>query len=172
MEIDFRHERYKKYQQVEKALHEAKEKHPDWPDNIFEQLAILQEEAGEITKAVLQYMRESGSLESIVSEVHQTAAMCIRFLENLPGPKQVKRDPVALLRICIMHQNILDNVNSIKISFSEYIHTLWNNGHITKVEMEKLMIFLNGFCQYDVHSLVTVSQLKSIMHFTYHAHKR
>jgi len=65
------------------ALKEAKEKHPVWPEDIFEQLAILQEEAGEITKAVLDYKTGDGSKEDLQKEVYQTAAMCLRFLENL-----------------------------------------------------------------------------------------
>lgn len=85
--IDFEKARFKriynKYKPVETALAEAKEKHPNWPENIFEQLAILQEEAGEITKAVLHYKRENGSLPELKKEIFQTAAMCMRFLEHL-----------------------------------------------------------------------------------------
>ena len=43
----------------------------------------MQEEAGEVTKAVLHYHYEGGSFEHIEEELIQTAAMCMRMLENL-----------------------------------------------------------------------------------------
>jgi len=58
-------------------------KHPEWPTDMFRQLAIMNEEAGEVTKAVLHYHYEQGSLEDVKSELIQTAAMCMRMLENL-----------------------------------------------------------------------------------------
>lgn len=64
-------------------LEAAETKHPNWPDNIFEQVTILQEEAGEVSKAVLQWMRESGNIHEVRKELRQTAAMCIRMLKNL-----------------------------------------------------------------------------------------
>ena len=64
-------------------LKRAKQKHPDYPGDMFEQLAIMTEEAGEVAKAVLQYKREGGDLQDVKDELVQTAAMCIRMLENL-----------------------------------------------------------------------------------------
>lgn len=71
---------------IEKIIEElkrAEEKHPVYPSNIFEQLAIMQEEAGEVTKAVLHQKYENGSLEEVENELIQTAAMCIRMLKNM-----------------------------------------------------------------------------------------
>ena len=56
--------------------------HPSYPANMFEQLAIMQEEAGEVTKAVLHYHYEQGSIDKVEKELIQTAAMCIRMLEH------------------------------------------------------------------------------------------
>ena len=61
----------------------AKKIHPDYPDDIFEQLAIMQEEAGEVTKAVLDYKYKKDTIEHIKEELTQTAAMCIRMINNL-----------------------------------------------------------------------------------------
>lgn len=72
------------YIEVYEELKRAKSKHPDFPTDMFHQLAIMQEEAGEVTKAVLQYHYENGSLKDVKEELIQTAAMCIRMVESLP----------------------------------------------------------------------------------------
>jgi len=84
MELNSELDRLQKYNPIDAELKRAERKHPAWPPNIFEQLAILQEEAGEVTKAVLQYKREGGKLQDVRSELVQTAAMCMRMLQNLP----------------------------------------------------------------------------------------
>lgn len=84
MEINHTLERLEKYSPIDRELIRAKEKHPDYPENMFQQLAIMQEEAGEVTKAVLHYHYENGSLSDVRNELIQTAAMCMRMLENLP----------------------------------------------------------------------------------------
>ncbi len=72
-----------KYERIQRELDRAEFKHPDFPSDMFRQLAIMQEEAGEVTKAVLHYHYEGGSFEHIEEELIQTAAMCMRMLENL-----------------------------------------------------------------------------------------
>lgn len=64
-------------------LYEAERKHPNWPDNIIEQAAIVSEESGELIRAALQAKYEGGDIEACRKEAIQTAAMCIRFLKNL-----------------------------------------------------------------------------------------
>lgn len=73
-------------------LHElkvAKKKHPNWPDHVVAQAAIVGEEAGELLQAALQAKYEPNSkepsehLEHMRKEAIQTAAMAIRFILNL-----------------------------------------------------------------------------------------
>lgn len=61
----------------------AEAKHPNWPDDPIHQAAIVNEEAGELIRAALQYQYEGGSREEIRKEAIQTAATCIRLLKNL-----------------------------------------------------------------------------------------
>ena len=74
-----------KYDEIQKELERAEKKHPEFPKDMFQQLAIMQEEAGEVTKAVLHYHYENGTLEHVREELIQTAAMCMRMLQNLPS---------------------------------------------------------------------------------------
>ena len=76
-------ERLKKFMPIQDELERAEIKHPDFPDDMFHQLAIMQEEAGEVTKAVLQYKYEDGTYEHIQEELIHTAAMCMRMLQNM-----------------------------------------------------------------------------------------
>lgn len=70
--------------EIKYELLRAIEKHPNYPKNKYEQLAILQEEVGEVTKAVLQLEQEGkGNIDDIKAELIQSAAMCIRMLINL-----------------------------------------------------------------------------------------
>lgn len=48
-------------------------------------MLILNEEVGELNKAVLERLcgKHKSSLDDIRTEALQTAAMCIRFLDNL-----------------------------------------------------------------------------------------
>lgn len=79
------------WQSIELELRSAKKKHPNWPDHIAAQAGIVCEEAGELMKAALEfkYERETNNedlrvqIESMRKEAVQTAAMAIRFLENL-----------------------------------------------------------------------------------------
>lgn len=47
-----------KYDEIQSELERAEKKHPDFPNDMFRQLAIMQEEAGEVTRAILQYHYE------------------------------------------------------------------------------------------------------------------
>lgn len=64
-------------------LAKAKCKHPDFPKDIVHMVAIMAEESGEATRASLQYHYEGGTLLELKTELYQTAAMCIRVLENI-----------------------------------------------------------------------------------------
>jgi NTP pyrophosphatase (non-canonical NTP hydrolase) len=69
--------------EIDNELKRVKTRHPDLPSDMFQQLAIMQEEAGEVTKAVLHYHFENGTLDNVKNELIHTAAMCIRMLQNL-----------------------------------------------------------------------------------------
>ena len=69
---------------VQIELQRAEEIHPNFPKDMFQQLAIMQEEAGEVTKAVLDYHFGKDTIEHVREELIQTAAMCVRMLQNLP----------------------------------------------------------------------------------------
>lgn len=97
MELNSELDRLQKYNEIDAELQHAKRKHPNYPSDIFIQLAIMQEEAGEVTKAALHYVYENGPLEDVKSELIQTAAMCMRMLEYVnkeltPSPTEVKKE--------------------------------------------------------------------------------
>lgn len=83
MELNSELDRLQKYNPIDKELKRAEKKHPDFPKDMFKQLAIMNEEAGEVTKAVLHYHYEYGSLEDVREELIQTAAMCMRMLNAI-----------------------------------------------------------------------------------------
>ena len=72
------------YELIKEELSRAKKIHPNYPVDRFIQFTIMQEEAGEVAKAVYDYYHENkGSLEDIKTELIQTAAMCVRMLETI-----------------------------------------------------------------------------------------
>lgn len=83
MELNSELDRLKKYNPIDAELKRAEKKHPDFPTDMFRQVAIMNEEAGEVTKAVLHYHYEGGSLKDVKEELIQTAAMCMRMLGAL-----------------------------------------------------------------------------------------
>lgn len=85
MELNSELDRLRKYAEIESELQRAEKKHPIFPQDMFKQLAIMQEEAGEVTKAVLHYHYENGTMEHVRKELIQTAAMCMRMLQNIPA---------------------------------------------------------------------------------------
>lgn len=76
--------------QIMRELGRAEIKFPQWPEDIIHADAIINEEKGELTRAVIQYSYEIGDLEEIRKEAIQTAAMCIRFLKRIDTYKAIK----------------------------------------------------------------------------------
>lgn len=70
--------------QIKDELTAAESKHPSWPADVVHATAILNEEAGELTQAAIEYHHNNGSLEAVRREAAQVGAMAIRVLINLP----------------------------------------------------------------------------------------
>lgn len=63
-------------------LERAERKFPGWPADAIHAAAVVGEEAGELTRAALQFTYEGGSADGMIKEAIQTAAMAVRFLLN------------------------------------------------------------------------------------------
>ena len=72
-------------EQVTAELDHATRKYPTWPSDPLHALAVLGEEFGELTKAVLQvtYEPHKATLLDVQTEAIQTAAMALRFAMSL-----------------------------------------------------------------------------------------
>jgi NTP pyrophosphatase (non-canonical NTP hydrolase) len=70
---------------VAKELVKAEAKHPEWPADPLHAIAIIGEEFGELTQAVLQVTYEPGKslITDVQREAVQTAAMALRFLQSM-----------------------------------------------------------------------------------------
>lgn len=68
---------------ISDELAKAQAKHPQWPDDIIHAAAIVNEEAGELTRAALQFTYQEGRIEEVQKEAIQTAVTAIRLLQGL-----------------------------------------------------------------------------------------
>lgn len=70
---------------LKEELQRATSKYPTWPTDPLHALAVLGEEFGELTKAVLQltYEPHKTTPEAVAEEAIQTAAMAVRFAMSL-----------------------------------------------------------------------------------------
>lgn len=68
-------------------LHRAQTKFPTWPTDPLHALAVLGEEFGELTQAMLELKNEPekprATIEHVRTEAIQTAAMALRLLKNM-----------------------------------------------------------------------------------------
>lgn len=80
--------------QIAAEVSRATEKFPTWPTDPLHALAVLGEEFGELTKAMLQmtYEPHKATLEEVRTEAIQTAAMALRLAMSLDTYKY-KRAP-------------------------------------------------------------------------------
>jgi hypothetical protein len=70
--------------QIKDELAAAENKPPTWPKDTVHATAILNEEAGKLTQAAIDYHYHNGSLEKVRSYAARVGAMAIRVLINLP----------------------------------------------------------------------------------------
>jgi NTP pyrophosphatase (non-canonical NTP hydrolase) len=68
-----------KMQEVFNELKRAQELYPEWPENHFERLAILTEEVGELSQALLDFKHGKCGFKHVQEEANQVAAMGLRF---------------------------------------------------------------------------------------------
>ena len=71
------------HQLLEQELDRAEAKFPTFPIDPIHAAAVLQEEAGELVQAALQYTYEGGSVDAMRKEAIQVGAMALRFLINM-----------------------------------------------------------------------------------------
>lgn len=67
----------------------ATEKFCAWPDDPIHAATIVAEEAGELSRAALEYVYESGNMNDMEKEAVQTAVTAIRFLLSIGKYKPV-----------------------------------------------------------------------------------
>ena len=73
-------------EEIEAEMKRAVAKFPTWPTDPFHAKAVLDEEVGELAKAILQftYEPEKGvTMADIRSEAMQTATMAIRWAQSI-----------------------------------------------------------------------------------------
>ena len=74
------------YAAVDAMLQElarARVKHPTWPTNTLQQVAIMAGESGECLQAALHFVEGRGDIERVRTEAIQAGAMAVRVLMNL-----------------------------------------------------------------------------------------
>ena len=71
------------------ALSSAEKKHPIFPEDLFEALAVVTEEVGEVAKAIYDVKHAGADPAEILNEAAQVAAMGVRFLMNLPSGAEI-----------------------------------------------------------------------------------
>lgn len=75
---------YNNIKQVMAELAKAKSKFPLWPVDCVHMAAIVAEEAGELVQAALDYYYGRHlDRKNMIKEARHTAAMALRFLENV-----------------------------------------------------------------------------------------
>lgn len=69
---------------IHQELERAEAKHPEWPDDLVYMDQIVNEEKGEVTRAVVQYCIDgTGTIQSIRDGLKQTAAVCVRMIKQI-----------------------------------------------------------------------------------------
>jgi hypothetical protein len=101
------HSEYDAFEAIAQELHRARRLHPVWPGDPIHAAAIVSEEAGELVKAVNDWMTGKGMLLRVIAECVETGAMAIRFLCDTPAlnGNAAVPDSTVSLRQCIAEQD-------------------------------------------------------------------
>ena len=134
--------------EILKELERAETIHPFYPIDPFKQLAIMQEEAGEVTKAVLDWQDGKDTVKHVREELIQTAAMCMRMLKNLD---EFPADDTGVPKSQV---NIGDEIEySFSKNGNRYIGIVYFNG-------KELYVLFDDNCHY-IKDLVDIKILKA-----------
>jgi len=98
---------YNTLKSIMEELTRARAIWPRWPSDIFEALAIVNEELGESQQAALQLCHENGSIEALRTELIQLAAMVIRMIVDTP------MTPSDIEKFKAMHKPLLPQINRL-----------------------------------------------------------
>lgn len=100
-------------QAIEAELESAKARYPWWPSDAVHAGAIVAEESGELTQATLDHfyahLNHNGAdtIARMRKEAIQTAAMAIRFLENMEAYGGLVRPVEAYV---VSHADVVDYI--------------------------------------------------------------
>ena len=86
--------------EVFEELGQARQKFPQWPDDMIHGAGILVEEAGECMQACLQAKYENQPAEKARKEAVQAAAMAIRFILNFDACTRSIHRSTQILQSC------------------------------------------------------------------------
>ena len=74
----------KTFAEIKMECESAMVKFPKWPVDPLHAIAIIGEEFGELQKAVVDHrFFKDSTVEDMITEATQTAAMCVRFIMRL-----------------------------------------------------------------------------------------
>lgn len=76
---------------INHELQKAKTKWPKWVDDPVHAAGIVNEEAGELMQAALDFCYSDGDIENIRREAAQVGAMAIRMLEGINEYYRIQR---------------------------------------------------------------------------------
>lgn len=75
------------YREINNQLREIRKSSPEWFEDIVHASSLISVEAGRCNDAALEYTyNENANIGDFIKHVATTAAICVRILNNIPGP--------------------------------------------------------------------------------------
>lgn len=82
------------YREINNCLREMKKNYPEWYEDIIHSTALLSSGAGRCSDMALEYTyNENANIGSFIQNVASVAAICVRILNNIPGPYMPSKFP-------------------------------------------------------------------------------